>query len=77
MLRNIEIRARVTRDLRAIPKKDAAKILNAINALRSGMSGDVKKLTNYSPSYRLRIGIGGGFSTLKAIIDPRTTNAAT
>ena len=56
MLRNIEIRERVTKDLRAIPKNAAERILNAIYALRTGMSGDVKKLTNYSPSYRLRIG---------------------
>jgi len=56
MLRNIEIRDRVTKDLRALPKNDAERILNAIYALRTGMRGDVKKLTNYSPSYRLRIG---------------------
>jgi mRNA interferase RelE/StbE len=56
MLRQIEIRERASKDLRAIQKKDAERILNAIYALRSGVSGDVKKLTNYSPAYRLRVG---------------------
>lgn len=56
MLRQIEIRDRASKELRVIQKKDAERILNAIYALRTGVSGDVKKLTNYSPSYRLRVG---------------------
>jgi mRNA interferase RelE/StbE len=56
MDRKIEIRERAEKDLRSIPHKDAARILKAIYGLRTGTHGDVKKLTNHSPSYRLRIG---------------------
>ena len=56
MLRKIEIRDRVEKDLRKMPKTDADRILNAIYAMRAGVTGDVKKLTNHSPEYRLRIG---------------------
>jgi mRNA interferase RelE/StbE len=27
-----------------------------IDGLKSGLAGDVKKLTNYTPEYRLRVG---------------------
>ncbi len=50
------IRTRASKDLRDMAKQDAERILNAINALKSGLHGDVKKLTNHSPSYRLRVG---------------------
>ncbi len=52
----IEIRKRAEKDLSAIPKSDAQKIANAIFALEDGLVGDIKKLTNFSPEYRLRIG---------------------
>ena len=51
----IEIR-RPKKDLSAIPKSDAQKIADAIFALEDGLVGDIKKLTNFSPEYRLRIG---------------------
>ncbi len=52
----IEIRRRAEKDLSAIPKSDAQKIADAIFALEDGLVGDIKKLTNFSPEYRLRIG---------------------
>ena len=52
----IEIRKRAEKDLSAIPKSDAQKIANAIFALEEGLVGDIKKLTNFSPEYRLRVG---------------------
>ena len=42
--------------MRSLPKSDAARIANALEALSDNLSGDVKKLTNYSPEYRLRVG---------------------
>jgi mRNA interferase RelE/StbE len=37
-------------------KADAQNIVNAIFALEDGLAGDIKKLTNFSPEYRLRVG---------------------
>lgn len=52
----IEIRKRAEKNLSAIPKPDAQKIADAIFALEDGLVGDIKKLTNFSPEYRLRVG---------------------
>ena len=52
----IEIRKRAEKDLSAISKSDAQNIADAIFALENGLVGDIKKLTNFSPEYRLRVG---------------------
>lgn len=56
MPREIEIRSKAEKDLRGIPKRDGERIAAAILALRSGLAGDVKRLTNFTPEYRLRVG---------------------
>ena len=56
MPREIEIRNKVEKDLRAIPKRDGERIAKAIMALQTGLAGDVKRLTNFTPEYRLRVG---------------------
>ena len=56
MPREIEIRSKAEKDLRVIPKRDGERITKAILALRLGMEGDVKRLTNFTPEYRLRVG---------------------
>ena len=54
----IEIRSKAEKDLRGIPKKDGERITAAILALRSGLVGNVKRLTNFTPEYRLRVDDG-------------------
>lgn len=44
------------KDLRKVPKKDARAIVGKIQVLEQGLSGNIKKLTNFSPEYRLRVG---------------------
>ena len=56
MQREIEIRTRAEKDLRRIPQRDGKRIARAIVALASNLSGDVKRLTNFTPEYRLRVG---------------------
>ena len=56
MAREIEIRNRAEKDLRRIPQRDGKRIAQAIIALGSGFSSDVKRLTNFTPEYRLRVG---------------------
>jgi mRNA interferase RelE/StbE len=52
----IEIRRQAEKDLAAVPKADAQRIVDAIFALEGGLVGDVKRLTNFTPEYRLRVG---------------------
>ena len=52
----IEIKPYAEKDLRSIDKKDAVRILERLLSLENGLSGDIKKLTNFTPEYRLRIG---------------------
>jgi len=52
----IELKPKAIKDMRSLPKSDAARIANALEALSDNLSGDVKRLTNFSPEYRLRVG---------------------
>ena len=52
----IEIKPRAFKDLRGLPKAQANRILDAVEALHDNLAGDVKKLTNHTPEYRLRVG---------------------
>ncbi|MCG2681999.1 MAG: type II toxin-antitoxin system RelE/ParE family toxin [Planctomycetales bacterium] len=42
--------------MRRIPKHDAANILDGMQKLCDNLAGNVKRLTNFTPEYRLRIG---------------------
>lgn len=53
---DVELKPRARKDLRQIAKPNAAQIVAALNGLKNDLYGDVKKLTNFSPEYRLRIG---------------------
>ena len=53
---SIEFKPRALRDLRAINLQDCKRILKRIEALKDNLAGDVKKLTNFTPEYRLRVG---------------------
>lgn len=53
---NIEFKPRAVKDLKPLPSSENYKILEKIEDLRNDLAGDVKKLTNHAPEYRLRIG---------------------
>jgi mRNA interferase RelE/StbE len=53
---SIEFKKSALKDLEKINKKDALKILFRIEKMEDSLSGDIKKLTNYTPEYRLRVG---------------------
>ena len=42
--------------MRRLDKDGALRVAEALERLRDNLSGDVKKLTNLTPEYRLRIG---------------------
>lgn len=52
----IQFKSNVRKDLKKIDKKFLDKIFDSISKLENNLEGDVKKLTNFIPEYRLRIG---------------------
>ncbi len=53
---SVELMPRAIKDLKKLPKPDAVKIAKQIQSLENGLTGDIKRLTNFTPEYRLRIG---------------------
>jgi len=52
----IEFKPRAIRDLRSIDKTQALRIVEKIRLLKEDIAGDVKRLTNSTPAFRLRVG---------------------
>jgi mRNA interferase RelE/StbE len=52
----IEFKPKAVKDLRNLPKQIQGKILEKIQLMENDVAGDVKKLTNVTPEYRLRVG---------------------
>lgn len=52
----IEFKPRAIKDLRVLPKAVQRRIIARIEDLQDDLSGDVKRLTNHTPEYRLRVG---------------------
>jgi mRNA interferase RelE/StbE len=56
MVYEIEFKPRALKDLKALDRRDAHRIVEKIKAMRDDLAGDVKHLTNSTPEYRLRVG---------------------
>lgn len=52
----VELKPRASKDLSRFPKHEATRIADALERLEDDLTGDVKRLTNFSPEYRLRVG---------------------
>lgn len=52
----VELKPRAIKDCRHIDKKAVRIIFSKIESLSNNLQGDVKKLTNFTPEYRLRVG---------------------
>lgn len=52
----IELKPQAIKDLRRIDRSQASRIADSIERLQQDLQGDVKKLTNHTPEYRLRVG---------------------
>ncbi|MCH7557887.1 MAG: type II toxin-antitoxin system RelE/ParE family toxin [Planctomycetes bacterium] len=52
----IKFKPRAIKDCKAIDKKVLKLIFSKIELLSNNLQGDVKKLTNFTPEYRLRVG---------------------
>lgn len=52
----VEIKPHAARELYALPKDVQQRIVAALERLEDGLSDDVKRLTNFTPEYRARVG---------------------
>jgi mRNA interferase RelE/StbE len=55
-LMRIEFKPRAVKDLDALDRSAARRVLEKIRGLENNLAGDVKRLTNFTPEYRLRVG---------------------
>lgn len=53
---HIELKRRALKDLRALDPMHRQRVFDGISRLRNDLQGDVKRLTNFTPEYRLRVG---------------------
>lgn len=52
----IQFKPRAIKDLKGIASVEVRRMMEKIEALRYNLTGDVKKLTHFTPEYRLRVG---------------------
>jgi mRNA interferase RelE/StbE len=52
----IEFRPKALRDIKRLSPEVSRRIEQKLEVLSNDLSGDVKRLVNYSPGYRLRVG---------------------
>ena len=52
----VEFKPRSAKDLDALPVSAKQSLISKIEVLQTDLTGDVKKLTNFTPEYRLRVG---------------------
>jgi mRNA interferase RelE/StbE len=62
----LAFKPRVEKDLRAVSHEDRERVLTAIERLSVDLQGDVKRLTDFTPEYRLRV---GSYRVLFEIVD--------
>ena len=53
---DVQLKPKAVKDVKRISRQDATRIMDALRVLADNFSGDVKKLTNFTPEYRLRVG---------------------
>ena len=51
-----ELKPRAIKDFKSIPISDRTRIVERIGLLEDDLQGDVKKLTNHTPEFRMRSG---------------------
>ena len=52
----VELKSKAEKDLKSISSVHRSSIIERLRWLESGLRGDVKKLTNAIPAYRMRSG---------------------
>lgn len=52
----VDFKPQAQKDLHRLSKTESTRVLDALLKLQDNLSGDVKRLTNFAPEYRLRVG---------------------
>jgi mRNA interferase RelE/StbE len=52
----VELKPQALKDMCGLEKPDAARIAKKLSELELGLTGDMKRRTNFTPEYRLRLG---------------------
>lgn len=52
----VEFKPKALKDLASLPAEVQSRVLTKIELMQNNLTGDVKRLTNYTPEYRLRVG---------------------
>jgi mRNA interferase RelE/StbE len=52
----VEFKPKAVKDLASLPAEVQNRVLTKIELMQNNLAGDVKRLTNYTPEYRLRVG---------------------
>lgn len=52
----LAFKPRSRKDLKALSSENLQRVLEKIEALTDNLAGDVKRLTDYTPEFRLRVG---------------------
>lgn len=53
---DIQFKPRAVKDIEKLSSRMKTKIIKNIEEMGDGLAGDVKRLTNFTPEYRLRVG---------------------
>jgi mRNA interferase RelE/StbE len=53
---SVEFKPQAVKDLKKISLETRQRIIAKIEMMQEDLAGDVKKLTNFTPEYRLRVG---------------------
>jgi mRNA interferase RelE/StbE len=56
MTYKVEFKPRALKDLKGLPRSESLQVVAKAEALENDLHGDVKRLTNFTPEYRLRVG---------------------
>lgn len=53
---NVELRPRAEKDLRNLPRQEQQRVVEKLRLVSGDLHGDIKRLVQLQPSYRLRVG---------------------
>ncbi len=56
MTYKLDLTKRADKDLQKLPVGVQERVAKGLRLLRNDLQGDVKRLTNFTPEYRLRVG---------------------
>jgi mRNA interferase RelE/StbE len=56
MIYQVEFKPRALKDLKGLPVAESVRLVARAEALQNDLDGDVKRLTHFTPEYRLRVG---------------------